>query len=78
MAAGRGDFKRAFHVLLAFDVIEVAVVLRVLTGTNRRDWPVVGGNGLHAVEKLDDLGQVANAKDFDLAHHRGFRSILLR
>src|SRR6266508_910001 len=76
MAAGGSDFQSSLDMLLAFDVIEVSVVLRVLV---KEIFEVDRGplNGLGAVQKLDDLRQVAYAQNFDFMNYCGFGGIRL-
>ena len=75
MTAGGGDFERPLDVLLSFDVVEVRVVVRVLieqiVEINMGGFDMQG-----AVEKLNDLRQVAYPKNFDFAHDGGLRSVL--
>jgi hypothetical protein len=63
-------------MLLAFDVIEIRVVLRMLV---KKILEVNGRplNGVGAVKKFDDLWQIAHAQNFDFVNDGGFGGIRL-
>ena len=74
VTAGGSDLQRPLDVLLPFDVVEVRIVLRVLT-EQIFEIHMCGCDGLGAIEKLNDLRQVLNSKNFDFADDGGLRCI---
>ena len=73
VAAGGGDFERAFRALLALDVLQVET-----GGARRRQFCLRRRQQLRALEVVDDRQQVRRRDDFDLAGPGGLAAARAR